>query len=75
MSDTPKTDAAIIIVADQYGGNRQLVVPAEFAAAQERQITQMQIEIDAITRQRDETYRQLTEARAQIQQLTFGSNR
>jgi hypothetical protein len=38
-------------------------------------IAQMQIEIDAVTRQRDETYAKLVEAREKIQQLTFGSAR
>jgi hypothetical protein len=38
-------------------------------------IATMQIEIDAVTGQRDETYAKLVEAREQIQRLTFGSNR
>lgn len=38
-------------------------------------IAKMQIEIDAVTRQRDETYAKLVEAREKIQQFTFGSNR
>lgn len=49
-SDTPKTDAAIIVVADRYGGNRQLVVPAEFAAAQERRIAS---HVDLMARLKD----------------------
>lgn len=41
----------------------------------EAHIAQMQIEIDAVTRQRDETYAKLVEARERIQQLTFGRNK
>jgi hypothetical protein len=49
-SDTPRTDAAIIVVADKYGGNRQLVVPAEFADAQERAIAS---HVDLMARLKD----------------------
>ncbi len=37
-------------------------------------IAQMQIEISAVTKQRDETYAKLVEARERIQRLTFGKN-
>ncbi len=45
------------------------------AGGMEAQIAQMQIEIDAVTKQRDETYAKLVEARETIQRITFGSNR
>jgi hypothetical protein len=48
VSDTPKTDAAIFYIADKYGGNIQLAVPAEFAAGQERRITELDAAIQEI---------------------------
>lgn len=47
-SDTPRTDAAIFYIADKYGGNIQLAVPAEFAAIQERRIAHLELALHQI---------------------------
>lgn len=89
IKDTPYTDrwkavylaseVDALITEGKLTGDAQRDAIIEHQEARiaklERDKAQMQIEIDAVTRQRDETYAKLVEAREQIQKLTFGGNK